>query len=46
MLVTSATVLSDVHRGGRATPVPRFTSEYGTLEGVRNAGSSRFPKSS
>lgn len=46
MLVTSATVLSEVQRGGWAAPVPMFTSEYGILEGVWNAGSSRFPKSS
>lgn len=46
MLVTSATVLSDVHQGGWATPVPMLTSEYGILEGVWNAGISRFPKSS
>ena len=45
MLVTSATVLSVVQRGGWAVPLARFTSEYGTLEGVLNAGINLDPKS-
>ena len=44
-LVTSATVLSDVQRGGWAEPFPRFTSEKGILEGVLKAGISLVPMS-
>lgn len=45
MLVTSATVLSEVQRGGWAVPLPMFTSEYGILDGVLKAGISREPMS-
>lgn len=45
MLVTSATVLSVVQRGGRAVPLPMFTSEKGILDGVLKAGISLDPMS-
>lgn len=45
MLVTSASVLSDVQRGGWAVPFPMFTSEKGIFEGVLKAGISLEPRS-
>lgn len=45
MLVTSASVLSDVHRGGWAVPDPMFTSENGIFEGVLKAGINLDPRS-
>lgn len=45
MLVTSASVLSDVQRGGWAVPLPMLTSEKGILEGVLKAGISLEPRS-
>lgn len=45
MLVTSATVLSEVQRGGCAVPFPMFTSEYGILDGVLKAGINLEPMS-
>lgn len=45
MLVTSASVLSDVQRGGWAVPLPMLTSENGILEGVLKAGINLDPKS-
>lgn len=45
MLVTSAKVLSDVHRGGCAVPFPMLTSENGIFEGVLKAGISLDPRS-
>lgn len=45
MLVTSASVLSDVHRGGWAVPFPMLTSEKGIFDGVLKAGISLDPRS-
>lgn len=45
MLVTSASVLSDVHLGGWAVPFPMLTSENGIFEGVLNAGINLEPRS-
>lgn len=45
MLVTSAKVLSDVHRGGCAVPFPMLTSENGIFEGVLKAGINLDPRS-
>lgn len=45
MLVTSASVLSVVHRGGWAVPFPMLTSENGIFEGVLKAGINRDPRS-
>lgn len=45
MLVTSASVLSDVHRGGWAVPFPMLTSEKGIFEGVLKAGINLDPRS-
>lgn len=45
MLVTSASVLSDVHRGGWAVPFPMLTSENGIFEGVLKAGINLDPRS-
>lgn len=45
MLVTSASVLSVVHRGGWAVPFPMLTSENGIFEGVLKAGINLDPRS-
>lgn len=45
MLVTSASVLSDVHLGGCAVPFPILTSEKGIFEGVLKAGINLEPMS-
>ena len=45
MLVTSARVLSAVHRGGWAVPFPMLTSENGIFEGVLKAGINLDPRS-
>jgi len=45
MVVTSATVLSEVQRGEWAVPFPMFTSENGIFDGVLKAGINREPMS-